>query len=335
MELNHDMEATTLLDRVHRDLVRARADSERTHQLGLLFDGLNGVRARVDPSTWRDLVGVIANHPVLGSIHEDPMTRRSFEKPRGYAGDAVLLDYIYRRRGAREASAVGRAGYSYAVGRPAACAVRQRRDWLAFKIDRAADAVAGAQASSAGGDGAAPIGARVLSVASGHLREAESSAAVRSGALAELVALDADEESLAAVDAQQLPNVTTVHLSIGRLLARWKHLGEFDLIYSAGLYDYLEPELARKLTARLFAMLRPGGRLLFTNFLPTVGDAGYMEALMGWSLIYRDLDELASVTASIPATEIEHLTTFQDPYDAIGYCEVVRRSSAVEARSSS
>ena len=31
-------------------------------------------------------------------LHADPMARRSFEKPRGYAGDAVLLDDLYGLR---------------------------------------------------------------------------------------------------------------------------------------------------------------------------------------------------------------------------------------------
>ena len=35
-------------------------------------------------------------HPIHKVIMSDPYSRRAFDKPRGYAGDAVMLDFIYR-----------------------------------------------------------------------------------------------------------------------------------------------------------------------------------------------------------------------------------------------
>jgi hypothetical protein len=37
-------------------------------------------------------------HPLHKIALEAPFTERAFSKPRGYAGDAVMLDYIYRSR---------------------------------------------------------------------------------------------------------------------------------------------------------------------------------------------------------------------------------------------
>jgi len=31
-------------------------------------------------------------------VHADPLTYRAFSKPRGYAGDAVMMDHIYGYR---------------------------------------------------------------------------------------------------------------------------------------------------------------------------------------------------------------------------------------------
>ena len=295
-----------LLDRVRDGLRRGRA----TRAMSELFEGLQELRSSSSADEWRSIARRASEHDVCELIHEDPMTRRSFEKPRGYAGDAVLLDYIYRQREPEQASDTGRSVYRYAVGRPAACAVRHRRDWLGYQIDRVADRLEGR--------------ARVLSVACGHLREGQLSAALQDGSIAEFVALDSDAESLAVVGSAGNPAITPVELSVGRLLGRWNKLGRFDMVYSAGLYDYLEPALARRLTHTLFKLLEPGGKLIFTNFLPTVADAGYMETYMGWELIYRDLPELGKLTSEIPAGEIGDVRLYSDPYEAIGYAEVIR-----------
>ncbi len=301
-----------LLEESHDALRRTvdPAEGERTMQS--LFEGLRRMREELSNDEWSAAVSRIREHPLRATVHQDPMARRSFEKPRGYAGDAVLLDYIYLQRDLSEVSSTGRTVNRYATGRPSACAVRHRKDWLAYLIDRTADR------AGAGG-------ARVLSVACGHLREGELSSALQSGVLGEFVALDADAESLAVVESRGYPNVRVVHEGIGRLLARPDRWGKFDLIYSAGLYDYLEKPLALRLTRTLFEQLAPGGQLVFTNFLNGVADAGYMETFMGWELILRDLVDISDLAADVPADELANRRTFEDPFGAIGTCVLTRR----------
>jgi SAM-dependent methyltransferase len=62
-------------------------------------------------------------------------------------------------------------------------------------------------------------------------------------------------------------------------------LSDLDLVYSAGLYDYLPDLVAIRLTRRLYSRLRPGGRLLLGNLIETP-DRWLMEVL-GWILRYR------------------------------------------------
>ena len=38
-------------------------------------------------------------------------------------------------------------------------------------------------------------------------------------------------------------------------------------------------------------MLKENGRLLIANFMPSNPDMGYMEAFMGWELLYRTREE--------------------------------------------
>lgn len=315
MNLHHATDQ--LLDDVYAGLARPGWESGSTVALSRLFEGLLGLHRAASEEEWRDLRGRIQSHPVRELIHEDPMTRRSFEKPRGYAGDAVLLDFIYGEPvdQAEGLSPRAEAVQRYAAGRPAAASVRHRRQWLGFQIDRCAD-----RAIAAGKDGA-----RVLSVACGHLREGHNSVALRTGAIAEFVAVDADAESLAEVAASGWAAATPVQMSVARLLARGERLGSFDLVYSAGLYDYLDDALARKLTARLFERLEPGGRLLLTNFLPSVADVGYMETFMGWELIYRDLPAIRAFADDIDPDRIARIDVREDPFGSVGTLELERQ----------
>ena len=95
-----------------------------------------------------------------------------------------------------------------------------------------------------------------------------------------------------------------------------------DLGYAAGLYDYLPTAIAIKLTRRMAAMLRPGGRYVFANFATGIVDAGYMEAVMEWPLILRSTAEMRAIaTAAGPEVTQRHWTGV---HDAIHYCELAR-----------
>ncbi len=151
-----------------------------------LFDELLERREQ-EPQDWPAYAQSCLSHPVCNLLHQDPFTYRAFAKPRGYAGDAVMMDYIYglgeAGQAARDATPLGRAIFQYMGTRPSAKAVRYRRQLLAELIDRVAER----------------SGSSVLAIAAGHLREVELSAAVQAGKLQEFVAFDQDEASLSVV----------------------------------------------------------------------------------------------------------------------------------------
>lgn len=59
-----------------------------------LFDHLLA-RRREDPESRPENAQRCLSHFLRGLLHQDPFTYRAFSKPRGYAGDAVMTDYIY------------------------------------------------------------------------------------------------------------------------------------------------------------------------------------------------------------------------------------------------
>jgi SAM-dependent methyltransferase len=161
-----------------------------------------------------------------------------------------------------------------------------------------------------------------------HGREIDLSAAFRQGLISEFVALDQDAESLAELKhayAGSASPVTPLKLSIKQLLAGSHDFGQFDLIYSAGLYDYLDTPLAKRLTARLFEMLRPTGRLLYANFAPDIHCVGYMEAAMDWWLTYRDAAQTRALADEIDAAQINAIKQYTDPDSNIHFVELQRR----------
>ena len=277
------------------------------HALDDLFDDLKGRRAE-EPRDWPAYARACLDHPLCNLLHQDPFTYRAFAKPRGYAGDAVMMDYIYglgdAGPAARSATPLGRAIFQYMDTRPSAKAVRYRRQLLASLIDRAAER----------GE------ARVLAIAAGHLREVELSRAVQTGKLQEFVAFDQDEASLAVVAREYAHlGVQTMAGSVRHILSGKANLGQYDFVYAAGLFDYLSGPVAAALTCRMFEMTRPGGLMLIPNFLTSVRDSGYMEAFMDWHLIYRNHADMRALAAALPQNSVADCQIFDDADDAITF----------------
>jgi hypothetical protein len=70
--------------------------NEIEHILPVLNVALDEVRRSLNAEDWKRFCSeVLHTHPVHDFFLEDPFTKHSFTKPRGYPGDADLLDYIY------------------------------------------------------------------------------------------------------------------------------------------------------------------------------------------------------------------------------------------------
>ena len=278
-----------------------------------MVDGLglaSAVLREESGDRWPETLQALRRSACFEVVQQDPLTSHAFNKPRGYPGDALLLDYIYGEWSVLEPPdprSLGGRLYPWTYASAAPAAVRLRRSHLARLIDETADR------------NERP---RVLAVAAGHLREATLSRALLRGQVVEVVALDQDGESLAEVARQaarkHLP-ITTVQQPIRNLIAGRCDLGQFDLVYAAGLYDYLEAPVARRLTRTLFSMLRPGGRVVVANFTPGTLNRGYMEAFMDWWLIYRTLGEVSELDAEIEAGAVARKHAYLCPTGNVAY----------------
>jgi extracellular factor (EF) 3-hydroxypalmitic acid methyl ester biosynthesis protein len=253
-----------------------------------------------------EFIAAARQHPLYEIAKQDPFTKRCSDKPRGYAGDAVMLDYIYSRTPPADTTAVGHAWFDYTTVGAMALSVRYRRALLNTMIDDTVTLKPNYQ---------------ILSVASGHCRELEKSLVLSNRFNGKFVALDQDEESCKAVKAEYAAQaddkIEVVNVSVRALLGQDNPLQErrFDFIYSAGLYDYLNERAALALTTALRSMLKPGGKLLIANFVPESESRGYAAAFMDWQLIYRTPAELAATFGE----EAVKVRTQLDPHRNVVY----------------
>lgn len=259
---------------------------------------------------WQRVKETCLAHPIRELLHQAPYTFRAFQKPRGYAGDAVMLDYVYDGVPPDSTSSIGRQVFAGTTGLSNGKSVIARRDLLTLHIDALA---------------ATKNRPRILSLACGHLREAQQSLAVKNRAIGEYYAIDHDQETLKVVDEEQRDQgVTPVHGSVVSVIRRKVEFREIDFAYAAGLYDYLSESLAAKTTKALFDMLAPGGQLLVANYVPNSHGRGYMDAFMDWSLIYRTEQDLQAVMALVPDGLIASRSSFHDAIGNVVYLEVIR-----------
>ncbi|TMP91145.1 MAG: class I SAM-dependent methyltransferase [Verrucomicrobia bacterium] len=274
--------AQKLLDETKRQL--EWAPTRPAPALDSLVSHLRAVKREQSPREWNATVEECRTHS-LRLI---------------YTGD-------YRPLSAVPVTELGDAIFRYTIQCKAPKAVRIRRDFLVTQIDEVCESIPSAH---------------ILSVACGHLREAELSDSVQSRAFGRFVALDQDPDSLKVVTQTcGALGVEAVRGSVKTLLSGSLVSDKFDFIYTAGLYDYLEQRLAQRLTEKLFEMLRPRGRLLIANYLPDLEDVGYMETYADWRLIYRDAAAMRRLTETI-AAPIASVRIFPDTSQTVVYLEL-------------
>lgn len=283
-----------------RDLVPGVVDE--------LCDSCNGLSDQVGDIEWRNVITpVIRQHELWTLCQEDPYTRRAWSKPRGYAGDAEMLDYVYFQQPPTETSIVGVHVFHGTTGSSNGRSVRHRRQVVADEIDRVTKDVPSA---------------RITAIASGHLREVELSGAIKNRMFGQFIALDQDEASLA-----RIPHpITPMRGSVKDILGGQLQIRNQNLVYTTGLFDYLRNNVAEQLIACMCEMLEPGGVLLVGNFEPRHHGRCYMDAFMDWRLVGRDQGDLEQLCNHAKLRHQFVTQTFRDPFGNVAYLRATMQS---------
>jgi hypothetical protein len=215
---------------------------------------------------------------------------RAYHKPRGYAGDYEMMNNVYMND-LRGVNLFGKCMQRVFTDSSAGKAVRNRANYMLEKIL--------ANVSAKGK-------IRVLSVASGPAKEIQKfyKHYPQLADQVEIHLIDQDEEALKNAQREILqicrqsgvqPNLHFHNLAIKNIINEGLTIGHFDLIYSAGLFDYFTDPVAQFAANRLFANLNANGQLVIGNFNTNNPTQFIMEALGDWYLIYRTSENLKTL----------------------------------------
>ncbi len=270
-----------LLDRLEVGFVPGFLDFVRR------FDALTCELAPESQAACRDF----CKAHLLDLLSLAPVHRRAYQKPLGYAGDYLVMHYFYIDHDLGD-SLFARLLHRASCQVTAARAVSSRVGYLKEKVRQARQRWAGSRL-------------RVLSIGCGAAQEVQELVAEEPQAAMSFSLVDQDSQALdhcqrrlSALLREPGPDGPEVHyyrLSVLQLLrgrAPLDALAGQHLIYAAGLFDYLESDVAQRLLVALLALLAPGGRLIVGNFDFSCDTRGIMKYLLDWDIIYRSRDDM-------------------------------------------
>ena len=271
-------------------------------------------------------------------VQEAPFYWRIINKPNGYAGDAEMMSYIYRNHFEGE-TPFGKFLHKHAVETKACQSVRNRKAYL---VDQLRSLEKG----------------KVLSLAAGPAQEIRDILKNHGENSYKFLALDHDLETLQRFKYPKRPTQFTYALANAFQIIAGKHYAarprqlferycyprkdfhglsklfcslkyelidlkkqRFDLVYSSGLYDYIETfqlddsKGTAALTKNLFDLVKSGGSLIVGNFNHNnPKDLRFvMEYIYDWQLIYRHKYEMLEFARAIDPQEIKSINIFEEP----------------------
>ena len=245
-------------------------------------------------------------HPIVLC---SPFVYRTYAKPLGYAGDYEMVNMMMRDPYEGASSFAKMLNYAILNTEPVV-AHRNRIDYLVNMLDRESNRRFGRGRARAFNLGCGPA-EEVLR----FLRDHDSSD------LMEFDLLDFNPETLdytrdrldkARMEEGRNTRMRFIPRSVHQILKAAAQpggdpeLGGYDVVYCAGLYDYLSQRVGKRLVEFFCSIANPGGLVVVTNVADNNPRKAWMEYVMEWNLIYRNREEMLDlVPAGLPAKRVQ------------------------------
>ncbi|MFZ1700686.1 MAG: class I SAM-dependent methyltransferase [Pyrinomonadaceae bacterium] len=218
---------------------------------------------------------------------------RGRNKPLGYAGDYMTIDQIYEQK--CNSPGLGARWDELFHSFDAPKAVRNRKTYF---IETIHGLVADGQRNIS-----------ILDLASGPCRDIAECLEQLNGNAERLDfhCVDIDREAIKYAEKMVEPYAGNTRILFERQnIFRFKSSCKYDLVWSGGLFDYLEDATAVDVIKRMWDCTNDNGKVIVGNFHPSNTSRNYMEWCGQWFLIHRSDEELKNlfIKAGIPSSSV-------------------------------
>ncbi len=203
-------------------------------------------------------------------------------KPYGYAGDFEIIDKIYMNQTSSEPEF-----YKWDrlfLFQAAAQAVRNRKTYfqqmLCDKVNNTEGKI------------------ELLNVASGPARDLMELYQKIETEKLETTCVEMDNRAIEHASNINKPFLNQIEF-IHKNIFRFKNQKQYDVVWSAGLFDYFDDKAFKMLLKKFVSWTKPGGQVVIGNFTPANPSRPVLELIGDWYLNHRDERHLIRLAREI------------------------------------
>ena len=258
--------------------------------------------------------GLISHGEVLAYVQDatlrylpGTMQAEALERKYGYSGDFEIIDHIYTRHLCADPALRLWDLYFHAQAAPVAVRTRKAyfqqlmRDHLLARGGRPLD---------------------LLNVASGPCRDLREFFLDQPEAKVTVDCVDMDARAIEygrRLCGPWLDRITFHH----RNVLKHQPARAYDLVWSAGLFDYLSDRLFVHMLSVLLRVVKPGGEVVIGNFSDFNPSRDFMEIFGHWNLRHRSQETLKNLAEQAGAAP-GHVEVFWEP-EGVNYFVHIRK----------
>lgn len=240
---------------------------------------------------------------LLPLLSTAPLNKRIYEKPLGYPGDFIMMNYYY------DDNYEGKSTYEmllhrYTLELPLARAHINRKRYFKEKMKGIFNKNKEEVRIASFGCGPA------IEVIEFIKENKLPSKGVFTFVDAEPKALEQIKDKLSELTTSNKFEVKYLPLNIIGLIKKSENYNALkgqDFIYAAGLFDYFDNRVAKKMLNALYSLLANNGTLIIVNVCKDHKHKAYMEILGQWYLHLRDKKEMLTLANEIEDSAIKKI----------------------------